>query len=92
FFDFVKTIQPEGSTDPIPAMRRALAVKPDLIYFLTDGDFDPLLIEVLADWNQKQKVRIFTIAYVSQAGSVLLEQIARENGGEFKFVSEHELY
>ena len=91
FFEFLDTIRAEGSTDPIPAMQRALAVRPDLIYFLTDGDFDPLLLEKLREWNADQKVRIFTLAYVSEAGRVLLEQIARENDGEFKFISEHDI-
>ncbi|MHC4089526.1 MAG: VWA domain-containing protein [Planctomycetota bacterium] len=89
--EFLDAIQPERGTDPIPAMRRAFAVKPDLIYFLTDGDFDPLLLEKLREWNKDHGVRIFTLAYVSQAGRVLLEQIARENNGEFKFISEHDI-
>ena len=90
--EFLDTIQAEGSTDPVPAMQRAFAVKPDLIYFLTDGDFDPLLLEKLRQWNGGKKVRIFTLAYVSEAGRVLLEQIARENNGEFKFISEHDIF
>ena len=90
-FEFLDTIQAEGATDPIPAMGRAFAVNPDLIYFLTDGDFDPLLEEKLRAWNRDKQVRIFTIAYVSQAGRELLERIAREHNGEFKFVSEHDI-
>jgi uncharacterized protein with von Willebrand factor type A (vWA) domain len=90
-FEFLATIQAEGGTDPIPAMARAFEVKPDLVYFLTDGDFDPLLLEKLRQWNRDKRVRIFTLAYVSQAGRVLLEQIAREHDGEFKFISEHDI-
>jgi uncharacterized protein with von Willebrand factor type A (vWA) domain len=90
--EFVATIQAEGGTDPIPAMERAFAVKPDLIYFLTDGDFDPLLLEKLRQWNRGQRVRIFALAYVSEAGRVLLEQIAREHNGEFKFISEDDIF
>jgi len=89
---FLDAVQPEGGTEPIPAMERAFAVRPDLIYFLTDGDFDPNLIEKLREWNKDKKVRIFTIAYVSQAGRALLEQIAREHNGEFKYVSEQEIF
>jgi hypothetical protein len=90
--DFLGTIQAEGSTDPIPAMRRAFDVKPDLVYFLTDGDFDPALLDWLRKWNRNEQVRIFTLAYVSQAGRILLEQISREHNGEFKFISEHDIY
>jgi hypothetical protein len=91
-FEFLDTIQAEGSTDPIPAMERAFQVRPDLIYFLTDGDFDPALVERLRVLNREEKVRIFTIAYVSEGGRILLEQIARENNGDFRFVSEHDIY
>jgi len=90
-YEFLDSIQAEGSTDPIPAMERAFAVRPDLIYFLTDGDFEALLLEKLRGWNRSQAVKIYTIAYVSQAGRVLLEQIAREHDGDFKFVSEHDI-
>ena len=90
-FEFLETIHAEGSTDPIPAMERAFAVKPDLIYFLTDGDFDPALLEKLRTWNKNHEVRVYTFAYVSEQGRILLEQIAREHDGEFKFISEHDI-
>jgi hypothetical protein len=73
-------------------MERAFQVRPDLIYFLTDGDFDPALVERLRVLNRDEKVRVFTIAYVSEGGRILLEQIARENDGDFRFVSEHDIY
>jgi len=89
--EFLDTVQPEGSTDPIPAMRMAFEVNPDVIYFLTDGEFDARLLEELRKWNRHKRVRIFTIAYVSQEGSALLEQIAQEHNGQYEFISEYEL-
>jgi len=91
FFESLDRIYPEGSTNPEPAMRRALALEPDLIYFLTDGEFDGGLVEKLSQWNRERRVRIFTIAYFDQGGAALLERIAQEHGGEFKFVSEDDL-
>ena len=91
-FRFVERIVPKGGTDPRPAMRRAFAVHPDLIYFLTDGEFDPALVEMLRKLNRDKQVRIFTIAYVSRTGAPLLEQIAREHNGRYRFVSEDEIY
>jgi hypothetical protein len=91
FFEFLETIRPGGSTHPESAMRRALALEPDLIYFLTDGEFDPGLISKLDEWNKARKVRIFTIAYFDLSGAALLERIAREHNGEFKFVTERDL-
>jgi len=48
-------------------------------------------VEKLDRWNQNKAVRIFTIAYFDMGGASLLEEIARRNGGEFKFVSENDL-
>lgn len=92
FFNFLGQIAAGGSTDPRPAMRRAFAVEPDLIYFLTDGEFDEGLIELLDVLNRGRRVRIYTIAYVSQAGAPLLERIAREHNGQYRFVSEEEIF
>ena len=92
-FEFIDQVMPEGMTQPIEAMRRAFLLEPDLIYFLSDGDIPTAdqLKEELRLWNKEEKVRIFTIAYVSTAGRQLLEEIAREHNGEFKFVSEYDL-
>ncbi len=91
FFAFLKGITASGGTDPGPSMRRALANEPDLIYFLTDGQFDPSLVEKLDQWNKARRTKIFTIAYIDRGGADLLERIAREHNGEFKFVSEDDL-
>ncbi|RJP35440.1 MAG: hypothetical protein C4547_09560 [Phycisphaerales bacterium] len=84
-------VSPGGGTDPIPAMRRAFDVDPDLIFFLTDGDFSPQLLVKLEEWNADRAVRIFTIAYFSREGAELLERIAREHRGEFRYVDEDHL-
>ncbi len=92
-FAFIDETQPAGMTQPIEAMRRAFQLKPDLIYFLSDGDIPEaeLLKANLLEWNRDEDVRIFTIAYVSPAGRQLLEEIAREHNGSFRFVSEYDL-
>lgn len=92
FFSFLETVQPGGSTKPERAMKRALALEPDILYLLSDGiSFDSDLPAKLNDWNRERKTRIFTIAYLDQEGRGILETIAREHGGEFKFISENDL-
>jgi VWA domain-containing protein len=94
-FEFFDGIVPMGSTDPRAAMRRAFAVEPDLIYFLTDGLFDEhaaSLLKQLDRWNHNRSVRLFTIAYVDQQGATVLERLAREHNGEYRFVSENEIF
>ncbi len=83
---FLDSVVPGGQTDPHPAMRRALDLKPDVIYFLTDGAFDEDLVARLRQWNRAKKVKIYTIGYLYAPGEELLKQIAGENGGSYRFV------
>ena len=92
FFKFLDNVAAGGGTRPELALRRALAMEPDLIYLLSDGiSFDPDLPAKLDAWNRGRHTRIYTIAYLDQGGREILEGIAREHGGEFKFVSEYDL-
>jgi len=92
FFTFLAGINPGGGTKPERALRRALALEPDLLYLLSDGiGFDPDLPRRLDEWNRERRTKIYTIAYLDQGGRQMLEAIAREHGGEFKFVSEDDL-
>jgi hypothetical protein len=88
FFEFLETVTPTGSTDPLPAMYRAFELKPDLIYLLSDGlKFPPDILQRLDVLNRSRDTVISTIAYLDPLGRQILEQIAREQGGEFVFVS-----
>jgi len=89
-FNFLETIRPQGGTDPSSALRAAFAVEPDLIYFLTDGVIpEPgKVLNALDQWNADRRVRVYTFAFISREGHELLERIAREHHGEFKFISE----
>ncbi len=91
FFEFLEGITPTGGTRPERALRQALALEPDLIYFLSDGVFEPEVVERLKEWNRGGRTKIYTIAYLDPQGRRLLESIARQHGGEFKFVTEHDL-
>lgn len=91
FFTFLDRITAGGGTHPEQAMYRALQLEPELVYMLTDGEFDPGLLAKLREWNKDLKAKISTIAYVSNEGQPLLERIAREHNGEFRFVREEDL-
>lgn len=91
FYEFLDQVEPGGGTQPEGAMRRAVELEPELIYMLTDGLFDASLLVKLREWNSGKDIKISTIAYVSDEGRPLLEQIAREHNGQFRFVSENEL-
>jgi hypothetical protein len=55
---------------------------------LTDGEFDPGVLFDIQAWNKGRKLRIpiHTIAFVSSAGEPLLQEIAKQTGGKYRFV------
>jgi len=80
------------------AFEKAFAMKPQVIYFLTDGAFDKGLIGELRGMNRDKRVRICTLACVSssETGEMLelyklLDTVAKENGGSFRKVFEKDL-
>ena len=85
-----------SNSDPIPALRLALAQRPQMLYLLTDGGFQnsDAVVAELRRSNPAKRTRISTIAFLSpdtlqrdrQPCEDLLSQIATENGGKFKIV------
>ena len=69
-FKFIDSIVEEGQTDPTEALKRAfeLRPKPQLIYLLTDGEFDDDIIPKLRKWNADKKTVINCIAYLNNPG------------------------
>jgi hypothetical protein len=74
-----------NGTDPEGALVRALALKPDVIYFLTDGEFPERCRQVVKEGNTSGTT-IHTIAFQSHEGIPLLEAIAQDHHGTFKLV------
>jgi hypothetical protein len=79
---------PSGGTEPWPGMQRALSMKPDAIFLLTDGQFDPQVVHKLdvIQPETKKKIPIHTIAFESPQGAMLLEAISKQSGGTHRFV------
>jgi S1-C subfamily serine protease len=89
--DFINGVIAQGETDPTKALQRAFACAPDLIYLLTDGEFDRALIDFVKRLNNSGTVKVNTIGYLYKTGEPVLRVIAQENGGEYFFVSENYL-
>ncbi len=86
----------KGSTDPRQALERAFRVPggpPQLIYLLTDGMFPNETLDTLRRLNPGKKVHINTIMFKDRPPEAekLLQQIASESGGVYKFISEEAL-
>ena len=96
---FIDQFQVVGKgTNPLPALQAAFAQKPQLVYFLTDGEFNNVVgyDQVLAEvrrLNADKSVKVNTIAFMSEDAKAeeALQKMARENGGRFVKVSDRDL-
>ncbi len=95
---FLETIVPRAETNPLPALELAFKQKPDLIYLLTDGDFpdNNAVLKLIQQLDKDGKVKINTIAFVNEKDKdtdfmALLQKIAKDTGGVYRFVRENDL-
>ncbi len=98
FFNKIADYRAQGQNDDLlapfqEAFEEAFRMKPDLIYFLTDGHFSPELSKIVNRLNADKKVKINTYAYINKEPSyeVQLQAMAKDNGGRYKFVTEKDL-
>ena len=87
---FLDTIQADGGTDHLQALRMAFALRPDVIFFLTDGD-DPKLspheIQTVERWTGG--IRLNTIQFgpgPKPAEESFLVKLAHQSGGDYVYV------
>jgi hypothetical protein len=89
---WIHNVRPDGGTEPLPALLFALSLRPDAIYFLSDGQFDRSTLRELRMRNRPnnrlklRQIPIHTIALVNSATEGLMRTIARNSGGQFRFV------
>jgi hypothetical protein len=83
-------VTPGGGTDPKPAFETAfsLDVRPDVIFFLTDGEIATMSADYVASLNGRggRRVVINTVAFGDPSSQDLLKQIALDSGGVYRFV------
>lgn len=82
---WIAQMQVSGGTDPLEALLNAVELKPDLVFLLTDAEFDPSYITSVTEKNGG-KVPIFTIGIGTTSDN--LRRLAEENGGESVFITE----
>jgi len=90
-FEFIDAVVAAGGTDPSQALDRAFASRPNLIYLLTDGEFDRAVVDQVKRRNADGKVKVYTIGFLYRRDDPVLIDIARQNGGQYKFISEEAL-
>lgn len=84
----IAALVPQGGTEPLPGFRQIfeLRPRPDAIYFMTDGEFAPEVVEAVALLNRNTKIPIHCICFVSRDSETQMKQIATQSGGSYTFV------
>jgi hypothetical protein len=91
--NWINQVEPTGGTNPLPALLLALTIRPDAIYFLSDGQFDPAVMNQLRFRNRPnlkmhiRQVPIHTIAFFDRIAEAMMRTIARNSGGEYNYVN-----
>lgn len=85
FLRWVVDVRADGETDPRRALQMAMRLRPDVIYFLSDGSFEPGIARDLKEIRQPD-VSIHTFAFGNRDAEKLLKSIATRNQGEYHFV------
>ena len=85
------TVEPNGGTEPRNAFLQvfSLDVRPDVIFFLTDGIFNDISLEELNALNARGKRVVMNAVAFGAPGEVdqsLLRTIASQSGGQYRFV------
>jgi hypothetical protein len=82
-----KNIRPGGLTNPEIAVEEALGMKPDVIFLMTDGEFDdPDVLIARIERLNAGRTCIHTIALQNEGGAETLDTIAKQNRGTYRFV------
>ena len=83
-YNWIGQSQVQGGTQPQLAMALTLKLKPDVVFFLSDGDIPTETQGVVRYHNDGSAVH--TITFGSDVGSRIMRQIALKNGGEYRFI------
>ena len=95
--EYVDTMAPRGGTDPLPALEKAFALQPQLIYFLIDpSDFpdQKAVLELVSKQDAKGKIKMNIISFEGDdnpKNQAFLAQLAKQTGGVFKTLTAKEL-
>lgn len=81
---WIEQAQVQGGTRPQAAMAMTLRLKPDVVFFLSDGDIPLDTHGTVLHHNSRSKVH--TITFGSDIGAAIMRQIAAKNGGQYRFI------
>ena len=83
-FNWIDQSQVQGGTQPQVAIAMTLKLKPDVVFFLSDGDI-PFETQGIVKYNNVSSA-VHTITFGSDVGAEIMRQIALRNDGEYRFI------
>jgi len=93
----VMRLSAAGQTHPRLAFERVFRLnpKPDAIYFMTDGEFEPSVVQDIERMNRRHRVPIHCILYGSlgtpeamRRVEAMMRNIARRSGGRYRHIAD----
>ena len=85
YLEWMARMRANGTTDPLSSMHMALRLRPDVIYFLTDGNFNFKTALALSRIRQPRSV-IHTITFGEREAEPLMKSLAVANRGVYRFI------
>jgi len=85
-YQFIDSVGASNGTNPSQALRIAFALDADTINLLTDGEFEPVISDLIDQLNANKRTTVNTICFMSIMGKGLLEKIALRNNGTYKAI------
>ena len=79
---WLRLIDPDGETDPRGAIQQALALRPDAVFLLSDGEFPEGTVDAVARVNRR-KIPIHCIDLAGGLAGDHLQRIAAASGGRY---------
>jgi hypothetical protein len=99
-FEWLGEVTASGATDPVPAIEATFKLQPtpDLIYFLSDGEFNNLrsyeeVAAAVARGAAGRRVKVNTILFETyeREAEKVMERMAFNNKGVYRYVREQDL-
>ncbi|MCA9117968.1 MAG: VWA domain-containing protein, partial [Planctomycetaceae bacterium] len=85
YLNWMTTVRADGDTDPRLALAAAFRMRPDTVFFLTDGSFTA---KVQKDLRKLRglNITLHTYAFGNRAAESLLKSMAESNGGKYRYI------
>ncbi len=88
--NYISSVQADSGTDHMPALRLALSLSPEVIFFLTDADQPQLSDKQLSDIRQlnggRSRIHCIEFGAVPELDRPnFLKKLAQQNGGGYRY-------